>query len=83
MEINIDKIKKIHFIGIGGIGISAIARLFVYYGKQVSGSDNEESLVTKELKELGVDIKIGQRKENISNDVDLVVYTIAIPETNE
>ena len=71
--------KKIHFIGIGGIGISAIARMLLLEGKKVSGSDRDASKVTDELKKAGATIFIGQKKENFPPDCDLVVHTVAIP----
>lgn len=74
--------KKIHFIGIGGIGISAIARMLLLEGKQVSGSDRDSSKVTDELIKAGATISIGQKKENFPHDCDLVVYTVAIPKDN-
>ncbi len=82
MEINLDKINKVHFIGVGGIGISAIARLMKTYGKNVSGSDMSESVVTTKLSEFGIKIFTGHSAENIDQSVDLVIYTIAIPKDN-
>ncbi|MCK4525695.1 MAG: UDP-N-acetylmuramate--L-alanine ligase, partial [Candidatus Andersenbacteria bacterium] len=69
MNINLNKIKKIHFIGIGGIGLSAIAKLMKEKGKEVSGSDLSASLMTDKLEKLGVKIYIGQSEENISQDI--------------
>ncbi len=80
--IDLTNIKKVHFIGIGGIGISAIARMMMLEGKEVSGSDRGSSLVTEELEKLGAKIFLEQKAENIANDVELVIYTIAIPEDN-
>lgn len=80
--IDLKTIKKVHFIGIGGIGISAIARMMMLEGKEVSGSDRGTSLVTDELAKLGAKIYLEQKAENISADVDLVIYTIAIPADN-
>ncbi len=74
--------KKIHFIGIGGIGISAIARMLLLEGKTVSGSDRDKSKVTDELEKAGAIVTIGQKAENIPADCDLVVYTVAIPADN-
>lgn len=79
MDIDLKTIKKVYFLGIGGIGVSAIARMFLVEGKQVSGSDTSESLITEELCKLGADIFIGQDISHIPNDTDLVVYTIAVP----
>ena len=83
MEENIlKKAERIHFIGIGGIGISAIARMLLLQGKIISGSDRDETKVTEELRKAGATIFIGQKKENIPTECDLVIYTVAIPETD-
>jgi UDP-N-acetylmuramate--alanine ligase len=79
---NIDTIKKINFIGIGGIGLSAIARLMKEKGKEVSGSDLSASLMTDKLEKLGIKIYIGQSEENISEDMDLIIHTTAVLENN-
>ena len=81
-EIDFSKIKKIHFIGIGGIGLSAIAKLMLSCGKSVSGSDVNRSEITNDLEKMGAKIFIGQRKENLADDTELAVYTLAIPKTN-
>ena len=78
MELNLSNVKKVFFVGIGGIGISAIARMFLQEGKEVSGSDMSTGEVVRELTELGVKITIGQGFEMIPADTDLIVYTIAI-----
>lgn len=78
MEFNLNKIKNVHFIGIGGIGISAIARMMIFAGVNVTGQDMQESEIVNELKKLGVSITIGQSYENIPEDTELVVYTVAI-----
>lgn len=78
---NLADIKKIHFIGIGGIGISAIARMMILDGKKVSGSDISGSIVSDKLKDLGADIFIGHKEENLQ-EANLVVYTTAIPPEN-
>lgn len=82
IPIDLQQARKIHFIGIGGIGISAIARMFLLEGKAVSGSDQNQSLVTAELAKLGAKIFIGQKAENISPETELIIYTIAIPADN-
>ncbi len=82
MDINLDKTKKIHFIGIGGIGLSAIAKLMKEKGKKVSGSDLNPSLMTDKLERIGIKIYIGQAEENISDDIDLIIHTTAVPENN-
>lgn len=79
---NIDTIQKIHFIGIGGIGLSAIARMMLVAGKTVTGSELSPGLVTDVLIDAGATVFEGHREENITEDVDLVIYTIAVPEDN-
>ena len=74
--------KNVFLIGIGGIGISALARHFLATGLAVSGSDLLDSKILKELKSEGVRVKIGHKKANISKKIDLVVYNRAIPENN-
>ena len=81
-NIDLAKIKKVHFVGIGGIGVSAIARMMIGEGKSVSGSDSSKSLITKELEKLGAKVFIGHNAENISSDIDLLVYTPAVTEEN-
>lgn len=73
---------KIHFIGIGGVSMSGLARICLNLGYFVSGSDAQENLFTKELSELGAKIYIGQSEKNITEDIDLIVYTAAIHEDN-
>ena len=77
-NIDLDKIRKAHFVGIGGIGVSAIARMMLSEGKIVSGSDSLESLITKELEKLGAKISMGHNAGNVADDVDLIVYTPAV-----
>jgi len=79
---NLEQAKNIHFIGIGGIGISAIARMLLSLGKKVSGSDSSQSEITDGLKKMGAQIFIGQKKENISDDIDLFIYTVAVKADN-
>jgi UDP-N-acetylmuramate--alanine ligase len=70
--------KNIHFIGIGGIGISAIARLLLLEGKKVSGSDISLSEVTDELSKVGAIITEGQDLNDIKLGTDLIIFTAAI-----
>jgi UDP-N-acetylmuramate--alanine ligase len=72
---------KIHFVGIGGIGMSGIANILINLGYKVSGSDLNESENVLKLKEIGADIAIGHCENNIDN-VQLVVYSSAIDYTN-
>lgn len=76
-----DKDKKIHFIGIGGISMSGLAAVLLNSGFKVSGSDFKDSPIVEKLKASGAEIYIGHKRENIK-DVDLVVYTAAIPSDN-
>jgi len=82
MEIDLNKIKKVHFVGIGGIGISAIARLMQIKGVAVSGSDNSSSPVTEALISAGANIFYKHEAQNVTKDIDLVVYTIAVDNKN-
>ncbi|MCB9247169.1 MAG: UDP-N-acetylmuramate--L-alanine ligase [Ignavibacteriales bacterium] len=70
-------IKKIHFVGIGGIGMSGLAEILVNQGFKVSGSDMALTEITERLQSLGMEIYEGHAKENIK-DVDLVVYSSAV-----
>ena len=79
---NLEKIKKVHIIGIGGIGVSAVAKMMLKLGKKVSGSDMNSSEIIKDLKNKGVKIYLKHKKENLSSDVDLVIYSSAVPENN-
>lgn len=74
---------NIHFIGIGGINMSALAEICINKGYNVSGSDMQESYLVDNLRSLGAKITIGQKKENITDDINLVVYTAAISNENE
>lgn len=78
MEIDLKKIKKVFFVGIGGIGISAIARLMLLEGKSVFGSDLSESVIIRDLSKSGAKIKLGQGIELIPKDIDLLIYSTAI-----
>src|SRR3989344_9212935 len=78
-DLDLLKIKKIFFVGIGGIGISAIARMMLLESKEVLGSDIGESEIINELKKLGAKIMFGQGAELIPKDVDLIIYSIAVP----
>lgn len=74
--------NKIFFIGIGGIGMSGLARLLKAKGKEVSGSDSASSSTTDELEEEEIGITIGHNSHHLEEDTELVVYSEAIPETN-
>jgi UDP-N-acetylmuramate--alanine ligase len=70
-------IKKIHFVGIGGIGMSGIAEILINQGFEVSGSDLHLTEVTKRLQELGAKIYEGHSPENV-HDADVLVYSSAV-----
>jgi UDP-N-acetylmuramate--alanine ligase len=72
---------RIHLIGIGGTGLSAIARVLLEMGHTVSGSDRVESSFTRDLQSAGVTISIGHHAENV-RDADMVVRSSAIPDGN-
>ena len=73
---------KIHLIGIGGIGVSALAQYYLSKGNKVSGSDLVASEITEMLKEKGIKIFIGNFAKNIEKDFDLVVYSPAVPKNS-
>ncbi|MBP1708242.1 MAG: murC [Deltaproteobacteria bacterium] len=75
------KIQHIHFVGIGGIGMSGIAEVLLNLGYQVSGSDVKESEVTRRLAALGCEISYGHRKENV-READVVVLSSAVRKGN-
>ncbi len=74
--------RCIHFIGIGGISVSAAARLARHLKKEVSGSDVAQSVITEKLAREGINIAIGHRAEHVGPRVDLVVYSEAVPQEN-
>ena len=76
------KTRRIHFVGIGGIGMSGIAELLANLGYEVSGSDARRSDATDRLTALGVQVAIGHRAANVG-DVDVVVYTSAVRDDNQ
>ena len=80
---NLKDIKKIYFIGIGGIGMSALARYFHGRGAEVHGYDKTETLLTKKLVEEGMNIHYTEDVNQAPKGVDLVVYTPAVPATHK
>ena len=79
--INLSDYKRIHCIGIGGIGLSAIAEILMSRGYEVSGSDMRESDMTEKLMRDGADIYLGHRAKNVEGK-DLVVYSSAVGADN-
>ncbi|MBV9960682.1 MAG: UDP-N-acetylmuramate--L-alanine ligase [Parafilimonas sp.] len=76
-------IQKIYFIGIGGIGMSALARYFKSRGATVSGYDRATTPLVRELEDEGIDVHFDEDVNVIPKDVDVVVYTPAIPADHE
>lgn len=74
--------KSIHFIGVGGIGMSALAQYCVKFGMEVSGSDRQDSEMLHHLKDLGVKVFVGHKASNIGR-AQVVVYTSAVHFDNE
>jgi len=74
--------RKIHFVGIGGIGMSALAQLFQQQGIEVTGSDAVESPVTDLLQKRGIAVHIGHEVGLVHSELDLLVYSDAIPKSN-
>ncbi|MDI6766571.1 MAG: UDP-N-acetylmuramate--L-alanine ligase [Bacteroidota bacterium] len=71
-------IKKIHFVGIGGIGMSGIAEILIDQGFNVTGSDKSLSEITERLQNLGVKVHEGHNSKNLADDVDALVYSSAV-----
>ena len=82
-KIDFNKPCRVHFIGIGGISMSAFAEYLHNLGFTVSGSDSHKSKITEHLSSLGIEVFYGQRKGNITPDIDVAVYTAAISNDNE
>lgn len=76
------KLKKVHFIGIGGIGMSAIAQILTNFGIKVQGSDINHSSIIQNLEKNGIKCFIGHDAKNIENDIDLIVITSIIKDNN-
>jgi UDP-N-acetylmuramate--alanine ligase len=70
--------RKSYFIGIGGIGMSALAQYLLDKGERVSGSDREASPVTELLESKDIEVLIGQKAENVPLDANLVIYSDAV-----
>ncbi len=76
---SLNQIDRIYFIGIGGIGMSALARYFSFHGKKVSGYDRTETHLTKQLVAEGIPVVYDDSEELAPKDADMVVYTPAVP----
>ncbi|MFH1129298.1 MAG: UDP-N-acetylmuramate--L-alanine ligase [Patescibacteria group bacterium] len=78
----LDHVKKIHFIGVGGVGVSAIARMARLKGIKVTGSDVSMNKMAERIQTIHGKIFIGHKRENLPQDADMVVYSPAITEDN-
>ena len=78
-----EKVNSVYFIGIGGIGMSALARYYHSKGAKVSGYDKTPSSLTKELEDAGMSIHYEENVNLIPKDAELVVYTPAVPKEHE
>lgn len=81
-QIDFHKPEAIHFIGIGGISMSGLAEILIDEGFTVTGSDSQNSELTRHLETKGAAIAYGQRAENIREGIDVVVYTAAVHPDN-
>ncbi len=81
-RIDFSKPDKVHFTGIGGISMSGLAEILLNAGFTVTGSDRAASDLTRKLEGEGCTVYCGQRAENVTEDVSLVVYTAAVKQDN-
>ena len=78
----LDRVKRIHFIGIGGAGMCPLAEILHSKGYLLSGSDNNETDTLKRIRNLGIPVMMGQRAQNIEG-AEMIVYSAAIMKDNE
>lgn len=83
MDTFLNMYKNIYFVGIGGVSMSGLAEILLDRGYKISGTDVGISDTVKHLSDLGIKINIGHKYENITGDIDLVVYTAAVKDDNE
>ena len=77
----LDKIKRVHFIGIGGSGMYPLAQIFHSKGYEITGSDNNETETLDAVRKMGIKVFLGQKAENIEG-AELIIYTAAIMADN-
>lgn len=82
MKKKLQDYQHVYFIGIGGISMSGLAEILLNKGYHISGSDMHDTPVTRHLASLGIKVNLGHKEENLTNDIDLVVYTAAVKEDN-
>ncbi|MEA3272840.1 MAG: Mur ligase domain-containing protein, partial [Patescibacteria group bacterium] len=75
-------VKKIHFVGIGGIGVSAVAKMLIRIGKSVTGSDISKTEIVEDVIKFGIKVFIGHKENNLPKNADILVYSDAIPKNN-
>src|ERR1041385_6067752 len=75
--------RRVHFVGIGGCGMSGLARLLIQQGHQVTGSDLNGNGETTGLKKIGAKCYVGHAGKHVHKDTELVVYTSAVNGENE
>jgi UDP-N-acetylmuramate--alanine ligase len=81
-DLDLSSPRRVHIVGIGGAGMSAIATVLARMGHRVTGSDLKESRGLERLRLLGVRADVGHRAENVPADADAVVVSTAIPDSN-
>src|SRR3990167_3120012 len=74
--------RNVHFVGIGGIGMSGLARVLLRMGYRISGSDLELNSLTQELMRMGARVAEGHRASNIPEEADVAVYSSSISKDN-
>jgi UDP-N-acetylmuramate--alanine ligase len=79
----VDQFREVYFIGIGGIGMSAVARFFHSKGVKVSGYDKTPTVLTKELEASGIKVHYEENVDLVPKDAQLVVYTPAVPKDHK
>ena len=79
---NLKYYKHIYLIGIGGISISSIAKLFLHHKIKVSGFDAAQSDITREIADLGANVAIADKRAQLPEDADLIVFSEAVPESD-
>ncbi len=77
------KVNRVHFIGIGGAGMCPIAEIMLSLGYKLSGSDNNDTETFRRIEKEGAKVYLGQTKDNLTDDIELVIYTNAILAGNE
>ncbi len=78
----LEQFKRVHLIGAGGIGVSAVAKLLHLHGVKVTGYDNKQTEITGQLETLGIPMAYGEQAGNLNGNVDLVIYSSAVPKNH-